>query len=53
MLKYGYGYREEYNIMDYEVIIIADGELQDAVNGFENSISPADVCGGFAVNSCD
>lgn len=39
--------------MDFSVVRVVSIETAPASQAFESMISPADVCGGFAVNKCE
>ena len=39
--------------MLFETIVTVNCSEQNTEKSFENCISPADVCGGFAVNKCE
>ena len=39
--------------MDFSVIRVTNIENAPKSQAFESMISPADACGGFAVNKCE
>lgn len=40
-------------MMDFSVIRVVSVDTAPETKAFESMISPADVCGGFAVNKCE